>query len=623
MFNFPGMKYNIKKLKIYLALTLIFVLRLSADAQTFKYAFVTDTHVGTATGEEDLRRTVADINKQKDLAFVLVTGDITEMGTLKEIKLAKEILSALTKPVHLIPGNHDTGWSESGGVDFTQQFGNDKFTFDHNGFRFIACASGPYVRMSDGHIPRDATVWLENVLKNTPKEMPIVFINHYPIDNSLDNWYEATDRIKKYNIQYAICGHGHANKAFNFEGVEGTMGRSNLRAKDSIGGYNIVTMQKDSTFFAVKKPGITVENPWRKFALKTFNNTNSTQFERPSYAINTTYPQIKQSWTYHSAANVISTPATNGKIVVVGNAIGEVEALSLKDGSKKWTFKTKGAIYSSPVIVKELVILGSGDGNIYALQVNTGKLVWKHQAKAAVLGSPVVENGRVYIGSSDNSFRAIDVKTGKLIWEFNQVEGAVVALPLIYKDKVIFGSWGRHLYALNKNNGKLAWKWENGNPNRMFSPAMVTPVANNDIVYIAAPDRVLTAIDANTGKTLWRNKEATVRESIGISEDGSLIFGKTMNDEVVAYKTQSTDPGVLWRLNLNFGYEHVPSMLIAKGGHVFFGTKNGVVYAFDPKTKKEIWAHKIDNSMVNTVNVLTKDKILVATMDGMITLLNK
>ena len=64
-------------------------------------------------------------------------------------------------------------------------------------------------------------------------------------------------------------------------------------------------------------------------------------------------------------------------------------------------------------------------------------------------------------------------------------------------------------------------------------------------------------------------------------------------------------------------------MLIAKDGQVFFGTKNGVVYSFDPVNQKEIWAHKIDNSMVNTVNVINKNKVLVSTMDGIITLINK
>ncbi|RZL57781.1 MAG: metallophosphoesterase, partial [Pedobacter sp.] len=218
---------------------------ISIFAQNFKYAFVSDTHIGSANADEDLRRTVADINSQPDLEFIIITGDITEMGTNEELKLAKEILSKLKKPYYIIPGNHDTGWSESGGVSFIKEFGYDKFKFDYKGYRFIGCASGPYVRMSDGHIPRDATVWLDDVLKKTPKEMPIIFANHYPIDNSLDNWYEATDRLKTKNIQYAICGHGHNNHQYNFEGIPATMGRSNLRAKDSIGGYNVVNMTKD------------------------------------------------------------------------------------------------------------------------------------------------------------------------------------------------------------------------------------------------------------------------------------------------------------------------------------------------------------------------------------------
>lgn len=603
------------------ALLIFITFFFSADAQIFKYAFVTDTHVGTATGEEDLRRTVNDINKQTDLDFIVVTGDVTEMGTKLEIKLAKKILSGLKKPWHVIPGNHDTGWSESGGVDFIKAFGDDKFTFDHNGYRFIACASGPYVRMSDGHIPRDAVVWLDKVLKNTPATMPVVFINHYPVDNSLDNWYEATDRIKKYNIQYAICGHGHSNLALNFEGVPGTMGRSNLRAKDTLGGYNVVTMRADSVLFSVKKPGLSIENPWRKIALGKFTVTSTDKVERPSYQLNTIYPAVTKAWTYHAPANVVLTPATDGKLVIFGNSIGEVEALSIENGSKKWTFKTNGAIYSSPAIADNIVVIGSGDGSIYALNVNTGEGIWKLKTGAAVLGSPIIDRDIVYIGGSDNHFRAINIKTGKQLWAFNGVEGTIVGKPLLYEGKVIFGSWGRHLYALNQKNGALLWKWNNGHANRMFSPAMCTPVAHNGVVYVAAPDRVLNAIDANNGTSLWRNKEATVRESIGIAEDGSMIYGKTMNNDIVAYKTQATYPGIAWTLNMNFGYEHAPSMLIAKDKQVFFGTRNGVVYAFDPELRKTLWAHKIDNSMINTVNVLGKNAVLVATMDGVVTLL--
>mgnify|MGYP003574970719 CR=1 FL=1 len=592
-------------------------------AQSFKYAFVTDTHIGTATGEEDLRRTVADINKQTDLDFVIVTGDITEMGTNEELKLAKEILSGLNKKFYVIPGNHDTGWSESGGVSFIKEFGYDKFTFDHNGFRFIACASGPYVRMSDGHIPRDATVWLDSLLKKTPKTMPVVFVNHYPIDNSLDNWYEVTDRIKTKNIQYAICGHGHQNKAYNFEGIEATMGRSNLRAKDSIGGYNIVNMTKDSVFFTTRKPNGEILPTWRKIALKTFVNDGK-KYERPDFSINQKYANVKAVWTYHSNANVVNTPAYTNELAIFGNSLGLVEALNLKTGKVVWTYQTQGAIYSSPVIDRnKFVIFGSGDGNIYSLNLKDGKLVWKTAAGKSVLGSPVIQANVVFIGASDNTFKALDVKTGKLKWQFNEVEGTIVGKPAILGEKIVFGSWGRHLYALNIYTGDLIWKWNNGHANRMFSPAMATPVISNGAVFIAAPDRVLTAINFRTGETLWRNNEAKVRESIGVSADGKLIYGKTMQDEIVAYKTAHTDHGIEWRYNAGYGYEHTPSDLIEKNGKLFFGTKNGTVYCMDPSERKTLWAHKIDNSMVNTFNVIDDKTLLVSTMDGKVALLKE
>jgi 3',5'-cyclic AMP phosphodiesterase CpdA len=79
------------------------LLSLSVKAQNFKYAFVTDTHVGSSTGEEDLNRTVADLNGLKDIDFVIITGDITEMGTNNELKLAKDILSKLNKLTTLFP----------------------------------------------------------------------------------------------------------------------------------------------------------------------------------------------------------------------------------------------------------------------------------------------------------------------------------------------------------------------------------------------------------------------------------------------------------------------------------------------------------------------------------------
>ncbi len=142
-----------------------------------------------------------------------------------------------------------------------------------------------------------------------------------------------------------------------------------------------------------------------------------------------------------------------------------------------------------------------------------------------------------------------------------------------------------------------------------------------DVVYIVAPDRYLSAIDAIKGQTLWRTNESTVRESIGISEDGSFIYGKTMNDTMAVFATGRQQSKAAWKLHVGYGYEHTPSKLIEKDGIVFLGTRNGVVYAIDVKQKKTAWAYKIDNSMVNTLNILDKKNIIASTMDGKVVLL--
>ena len=601
----------------------LFFISVCIQAQEFKFAFVTDTHIGSPNGiaEEDLTRTILDINSLGNIDFVVFTGDITEMGTDEELKKAKEIISKLEKPWYIVPGNHDTGWSESGGVSFIREFGYDKFVFEHEGYKFIGCASGPYVRMSDGHIPRDAIVWLEKVLSQTPKDQRIIFANHYPLDSSLDNWYDAVDRLKEYNIQFAICGHGHRNKNMDFEGIPAAMGRSNLRAKKKVGGYNIVEVKQDKAIFSERSPGGETQEAWREIDLGNRKFDKEIDYERPSYVVNDSFPQVAKQWEFHSDANVISTPLKINDLVIFGNSTGKVQALSAKTGKEKWTYQTLGGVFSSPAGHKNNVILGSGDGSIYCFKSETGDVLWTTKTGHSVLGSPLVNKGKVYVGGSDGKFRKLDANNGKIIWEFDALKGPVVSTPLLYKDLIIFGAWDTFLYALNKDTGNLVWKWTNGSANRMYSPAMVIPVAHNDVIYIVAPDRYLSAIDYHTGKTLWRSNEETVRESLGISWDKKLLFGKTMNDKIVAFKTTKEKAVKAWEKDVKFGYDHVPSMLYEQNGQIIFGTRNGVVYNLNSKTRDVNWKYKIDNSMVNNVRIIGNKQLIVSTMDGKVVLL--
>lgn len=616
------MKFNhLKKATFKTALTAILLLTaVFCHAQSFKFAFVTDTHIGSSTSAEDLRRTIQDINSNPSLSFVVLTGDITEFGSDEELKLAKRMLDSLNKPWYIIPGNHDSNWSESGSNTFRTVFGAETFSFSHNGYLFAGTSSGPNMRMSPGQVPRENIVWLDSVLNNMSNpEMPVIYLNHYPQDSSLNNWYEVIDRLKKRNIQLILCGHGHTNRKYTFEGIPGVMGRSNLRAKDSIGGYNIVTVENGTVSFEERKPIMETQRKWLEVKLVNRHfDTDTTHYPRPSFVVNKKYPGVKTVWEYQDKSDIGAGTALYKNLIIAVNTSGEIYALDKKNSRLSWKFKTGGKIYSTPAVSGKYVVAGSSDHSIYCLNASNGRLIWKATAEKAVVASPVIENGIAYIGASDGHFRAFDLKTGRLVWDFDEVKGFVVTKPLLYKGKIYFGCWGNDFYALDASTGKLAWKWNNGSSNRMFSPAACYPAASGNRVFIVAPDRYMTALNAETGEVIWRKKDPDirVRESMGISNDGSLVYAKTMDGELYGFSTKTDSMQVSWKSTLKLPYELAPTAIIEYKGLVFVPSNSGLTCAVDRRTGEIVWQQKTSNCLVNSIMPISRNRVIVSTMDG-------
>lgn len=610
-----------------LFILILFLAAYFSNAQSGKITFVhlSDTHVGGITGEEDLRRTVADINSNPMIQFVIISGDVTEFGSDDEISLAKQILDSLNKPWYIIPGNHDSNWSESGSNTFKRVFGNETFSFKVNDYLFLGTHSGPNMRMSPGQIPRENIVWLDSVLQKTSKETPIIFVNHYPMDSSLNNWYEAIDLLKLKNIQLILHGHGHNNRLFNYEGIPGIMGRSNLRAKNEEGGYNIVTIENGVVTYTERNPVSKTEKQWAEVAIKKldFSKDNGSYF-RPSYQINNLYPGVKTTWQFKDISDIGSGVALTDKLVIATNTAGNIYGLNVKTGRKKWSFSTGGKIYSTSATLKDRVVAASTDNTIYCLNSKTGKLIWTYETSGPIVANPLIHNNTIYIGSSEGIFRAIDLKTGKLKWEYKDVKNFVVTTPLFYQDNIYFGSWGNEFYALNAETGALSWKWDNGATNRMFSPAACYPVATAGKIFIVAPDRFMTALDATTGHQIWRKNDPSnrVRESMGISKDSSLIYAKTMEGNVIGVSTEKPDMDITWLSNTNLGYEIAPTAIVEDHNVVYIPSNSGVVVAVNRLDGSILWKHKVSNSLITNISILGKNKVIVNTMDGKITRLD-
>lgn len=611
-----------------------FFLPICLGAQPFKFAHISDTHIGSgASAAEDLERTVRDINAQADIAFVIHSGDVTEFGSDAELWQAKNILSQLNKPLYVVPGNHDTKWSESGCNSFRAIFGADRFVFDHAGYRFIGCSSGPNMRMAPGLVPREDLVWLDSILSATPATRPIVFVNHYPLDEGLANWYQVLEKLKKRNTQVALCGHGHRNKFLDAAGIPNVMGRSNLRAKDPVGGYNLVNIQFDTLYYAERRPlraqapeGIQVVEAegetlpvWHKVFLYKHRYENTDQ-PQPDFSVNEKYPQVKTIWKFQDKSDVGSGIVANAELAIYPNSAGQIVALDVKTGKKLWHYTTRGKIFSTPALATDRVVVASTDSNVYCLNLKTGKLLWKTKTGKSIVASPLIEGELVYLGSSEGKFRALNLKDGSTRWAFNGVVGFVESTPCVDAERVYFGDWGTFFYALDKKTGKFLWRWSNGQSSRLYSPAACSPVVADGKVFLAAPDRYFTALDAATGKEVWRSNYAKGRESIGISSDRQELYSKTMQDSLVVFDLKGEKA---WSLNLKFGYEIGPSPTVEKEGKIYIASDKGVIYVVDREKRQLLWAHKLSNALVNNVVPLGNGEILTTTMDGWITRLKE
>ncbi len=605
-----------------------FLLGLGSSAQQLRFAHVTDTHVGSLTGAEDLSKTVEDINSQADIDFVLLTGDITEFGSDEELRQARKIIDRLHKPWYALPGNHDTKWSESGNNSFVEIFGAEKFSFNKGGFLFVGTSSGPNMRMAPGLVPREQLVFLDSILTPLKKtRQPVIFVNHYPLDESLANWCEVIDLLHTVNIQATLLGHGHANNLLNFEGIPGIMGRSNLQTKKVEAGYNLVAIEKDTIYYTERLSSGKTLPVWCKVPVRiiprsdpSIGNSNvavpSKSSPRPDYSINQKYANVKSVWCLREKSDIGTGISVSKKKAVYANTAGEIVALDLHSGKKVWTYHTGGKIYSTPAISGNRVVCASTDHNIYCLSLKSGKLIWLHPTVKPIVASAAIEDDRVYIGSSDGSFRCIGLTNGGLIWQYDSVKNFVETKPLILGQSVFFGSWGNTFYSLDKASGKLIWKHEKYS-NRMLSPAAVWPVAANGKVFLAAPDRHMTALDEHTGREIWDSGKYSCRESIGISNDGKQVYIKNITEgNVDAFYTLPDEQKLAWECKADLGYEIAPSPIIEFRKYIYVPTSSGVVVAINKKTHQVIWKYKISNALINSVLPVGKNRLLVSVMDG-------
>lgn len=180
-----------------------------------------------------LARCVAQImrlGQRPDL--VLFTGDIVDFGRADEYALVRELLSPLSMPVYLIPGNHDSreqmraSFPEHAYLRQSSEF--IQYTIEQYPLRIIALDTVIPMK-SGGALCRERLEWLEEKLREARDRPTIVMMHHPPFATGLaymdgigltsgaDGLGAIIERYPR--VERIVCGHIHRSIVTRFHGT--------------------------------------------------------------------------------------------------------------------------------------------------------------------------------------------------------------------------------------------------------------------------------------------------------------------------------------------------------------------------------------------------------------------
>lgn len=274
-------------------------------------------------------------------------------------------------------------------------------------------------------------------------------------------------------------------------------------------------------------------------------------------------------------------PAWNGWGVDLANSrfqparAAGLSAAQIPNLKLKWAFAFPGgtSAYGQPSVVSGRVFVGADTGWVYSLDAKTGCVFWGYQTKAGVRNAmtvgPIAGHAgvkyAVYFGDLKANAYALDAQTGKLLWTRRIEEhftNRITAAPALYRGR---------LYAPLSS-------WEEFSA-RTLDYACCTSVG------------AVAALDANTGRTLWKTYVIPERPKVvGKNAKGIELWAPAGGS---VWNTPTVDPK---RGALYVGTGDATTMPAA--------ATTDAVMALDMATGKILWSyqvHKNDAYLVGCV----------------------
>jgi len=224
---------------------------------------LSDIHVGSQFREKVFNTVLDEVNALKPNA-IIVTGDLTNEGLVKEYEKCKELISQLRVPkIIAISGNHD--YRNTGYLVFKKYFPFETINELDKDVVVVTLGTARPDR-DEGEVGYRQNLWLERTMKKYEKKIKILAMHHHLIgipDTGSDRVtvIDAGDVLRTIlatNVDLVLCGHKHRPWIWTFKNLSivnaGTTSSERVRGLFE-NTYNIIKIENKKIHVDLKIVG--------------------------------------------------------------------------------------------------------------------------------------------------------------------------------------------------------------------------------------------------------------------------------------------------------------------------------------------------------------------------------